>query len=158
MKVFISHQQADAQLALVVAARLKTQHSIDSYLDVIDPGIRTSGDDLADHVRKELGRCTQLMVVVSEVTRLSWWVPWEIGIASEKEFPLATFAGQTTDLPEYLKKWPYLRTESDVDLYAEASKQADRQLVFKLRDLQESVARERSTKEFFRVLRTSLRQ
>ena len=159
MKVFISHQQADSQRAVVVATRLKTHHSIDSYLDVIDPGIRTSGDDLADHVRKELGKCTQLMAVVSEATRLSWWVPWEIGIASEKDFPLATFAGQTTDLPDYLKKWPYLRTEADVDFYAEASKKAARELgVFKLRDLQESVARERSTKEFFRALRTSLRQ
>jgi hypothetical protein len=95
---------------------------------------------------------------VSEATRTSWWVPWEIGIASEKDFPLATFAGGTTNLPEYLKKWPYLRSDSDLDLYAEASKKAASDFSTKLRHLQESVARERSTKEFFRVLRAGLRQ
>jgi hypothetical protein len=45
-----------------------------------------------------------------------------------------------------------------VDLYAEASKKAAGDLVIKLRHLQESDARERSTKEFFRVLRAGLRQ
>ena len=158
MKVFISHQQADSQQALGVSTRLKIRHGIESYLDVIDPGVRATGDDLADHVRKELGKCTQLLAVVSEATRTSWWVPWEIGIASEKDFPLATFTGGTTNLPEYLKKWPYLRSDSDLDLYAEASKKAASDLSTKLRHLQESVARERSTKEFFRVLRAGLRQ
>jgi hypothetical protein len=158
MKIFISHQQADSQQALVISRRLKSRHDIDSYLDVIDPAVGTTGDDLADHVRKELANCSQLLAVVSEATRTSWWVPWEIGIACEKDFPLATFADATTSLPEYLKKWPYLRTESDVDLYAEASKKAADEFVFKLRHLQEGVARERSTKEFFRVLRAGLRQ
>ena len=158
MKVFISHQQADSQRALAVATRLKVKHGIDSYLDVIDPGVGSSGDDLADHVRNELGKCTQLLAVVSEATQKSWWVPWEIGIASEKDFPLATFAGQTTDLPEYLKKWPYLRTEADLDQYAAASNRAATDFVQKRGYLQEGVARERSTKEFFRVLRANLGQ
>lgn len=158
MKVFISHQQADSHRALAVAARLKVKHGIDSYVDVIDPGVGSSGDDLADHVRNELGKCTQLLAVVSEATQKSWWVPWEIGIASEKDYPLATFAGQTTDLPEYLKKWPYLRSEADLDQYAAASNRAVTDFVQKRGYLQESVARERSTKEFFRVLRANLGQ
>jgi hypothetical protein len=158
MKVFISHQQSDSQLALGVARRLKVVHDIDSYLDLIDPGVGSNGDDLADHVRGELGKCTQLLAVVSEATRTSWWVPWEIGIASEKDFPLATFASGTTALPDYLKKWPYLRTDADLDRYAEASKTAAREFVSKRGYLQESVARGRSTKEFFRVLRAGLGQ
>lgn len=158
MKIFISHQKADSQIALGISRRLTIVHGIESYLDVIDPNVGTSGDDLADHVRAELGRCTQLLAVVSEATRASWWVPWEIGIAAEKDFPLATFAGGHTPLPDYLKKWPYLRTDGDLDRYAEASKTAARDFTINLRHLKESVARERSTKEFFRVLRASLHQ
>lgn len=158
MKVFISHQKADSQIALGISRRLTTIHSIESYLDVIDPNVGSDGDDLADHVRAELGKCTQLLAVVSEATRTSWWVPWEIGIAAEKDFPLATFAGGSTPLPDYLKKWPYLRTDADLDRYAEASKNTVRDFTTKLGYLKESVARERSTKEFFRVLRASLHQ
>jgi hypothetical protein len=95
---------------------------------------------------------------VSEATKTSWWVPWEIGIATEKDYPLATFSGGSAALPEYLRKWPYLRSDADLDRYAEASKTAARDLVTKRGYLTESVARERSTKEFFRVLRGSLGQ
>jgi hypothetical protein len=158
MKVFISHQRADSTLALGIAGRLRIYHAIESYLDVIDPNVASTGDELADHVKSELGKCTQLLAVVSEATRTSWWVPWEIGIATEKEFPLATFAGGSAAVPEYLKKWPYLRTEADLDRYAEASKSAARDFASKLSYLTESVARERSTKGFFRVLRASLDQ
>ena len=158
MKIFISHQRADSQLALSIANRLTIAHSIESYLDVIDPNVGATGDDLADHVKTQLGKCTQLLAVVSEATRASWWVPWEIGIAAEKDFPLATFAGGSATLPDYLKKWPYLRTDADLDQYAKASKSAARDLTTRLGYLKENLARERSTKEFFRVLRASLNQ
>lgn len=158
MKVFISHQRKNSRSALGVAARLKINHGIESYLDVIDPDVGSTGEALADHVKAELGKCTQLLAVVSEATRTSWWVPWEIGIAAEKEFPLATFAAGGISIPEYLRKWPYLRSDTDLDRYAEASKSAARDLATKRSYLSESVARERSTKEFFRVLRSSLGQ
>lgn len=158
MKIFISHQRADSTLATDLAARLLAVHNIQSYLDVIDPALELSGDALADHVKDELGKCTQLLAVVSEATRSSWWVPWEIGIATEKEFPLATYAGGNTAVPEYLRKWPYLRSMADLDLYAAASKTAATDFQIKRGYLAESAARERSTKEFYRVLRASLRQ
>ena len=158
VKVFISHQRADSALALGIERRLRTGHGIDAYLDVIDPSASTAGDDLGEHVRRELGRCTQLLAVVSEATRTSWWVPWEIGVATEKDYPLATYADGGGALPEYLRRWPYLRDQVDLDRYAAASKAASRDLATKRTYLNESVARERSTKEFFRTLRASLGQ
>jgi hypothetical protein len=158
MKVFISHQQADALLAIDVARHLKAVHGIESYLDVIDPNFDSTGDALADHVRAELGKCNLLLAVVSQATRASWWVPWEIGIATEKDFPLATFSGGETAIPEYLRKWPYLRNDVDLDLYAQAAKAAAQQFRTKKGYLTESAAREGSTKEFFRTLRASLGQ
>lgn len=91
MKIFISHQQTDSVLASRLASRLKINHGIASYLDAIDPDVGKSGDSLADHVKDELGKCTQLLAVVSAATQKSWWVPWEIGMATEKDFPLDIF-------------------------------------------------------------------
>ncbi|PUA19357.1 toll/interleukin-1 receptor domain-containing protein [Glaciimonas sp. PCH181] len=158
MKIFISHQQVDSELALSLSKRLLTVHGISTYLDVIDSAVSASGDALADHVKDELGKCTQLLAVVSDATRASWWVPWEIGIATEKDFPLATYAGGYTAVPDYLSKWPYLRSTADLDLYATASKTAAKDFETKRGFLVEATARSRSTKEFYRVLRGSLGQ
>lgn len=158
MKVFISHQQSDSQLASSVAHRLRTTHEIDCYLDVVDPNANHSGDALGEYLRDEMGKCTQLMAVVSTNTKGSWWVPWEIGIATEKDYPIATYAGHTITLPEYLTKWPYMTTVSDLDKYAAASKVADS--VFRQRKtyITEFEARRTGTREFYRSLRAALRQ
>ena len=158
MKVFLSHQRADAALAAWLSHRLLKVHQMQSYLDVIDPGIR-AGEDLADHVRSELGKCTQLLAVVSPATQTSWWVPWEIGVAAEKDYPLATYGGGHAELPEYLRKWPYLRSDADLDRYAQASKAASAEIRRGVTaSLNESVSKTRGTREFYRVLRASLQQ
>lgn len=156
IKVFLSHQLRDAAVAQQIERRLRIFHDIPSYLDVIDPDASKQGDQIADHVKAHLGQCTQLLAVVSEATKLSWWVPWEIGIATEKDYPLATFSGGTTVLPEYLKKWPYLRNDADIDAYANASKAAERDFNTKRSFLAEGVARVRSTKGFYTTLSASL--
>ncbi|SDA39673.1 toll/interleukin-1 receptor domain-containing protein [Sinorhizobium sp. NFACC03] len=155
-KVFISHQHADSSLAKQIADRLRSYHSIDSYLDVIDPNL-TRGEDLARHIQQEMGKCNQLLAVISEKTRESWWVPWEIGVATEKDFPLATYAGGSTMPPEFLRKWPYLRSEYDLDLYARASKAAETSYNYK-RGFGHQDARPSSTREFYDTLRKSLGQ
>lgn len=123
MKVFLSHKAEDVGIASSVSARLKDSGS-DVYLDVIDPDTSTA-DDLTQHIRGRLGECSDLMAVISNRTQASWWVPWEIGVATEKDYPLATFAADNCAVPEYLRKWPYLRNMSDVDLYVRVRKQAD---------------------------------
>lgn len=155
MKVFISHQQKDSEMAAIVSNHLRNKHNISCYLDVIDPSIK-NGEDLADHLRKQLGTCTQLLAIVSEATKESWWVPWEIGVATEKEYPLATF-GNGTKLPEYLMKWPYLQSIADLDIYAQASKSSSAiaSLSMESADLQR---RHNATKNFYRTLRQALGQ
>lgn len=158
MKVFISHQKADSVLASQIAYRLKVVHSIDSYLDVVDPYIGGRGEDLADHVRSEMGKCTQLLAVVSPATGSSQWVPWEIGVATEKEYPLATYSGGNALPPEFLRKWPYLRSDADLDEYARISKNARSTFTVRKSSLGEGLARRRTTGDFYRDLRASLHQ
>ncbi|MCC8362838.1 toll/interleukin-1 receptor domain-containing protein [Lysobacter sp. A6] len=158
MKVFISHKQEDAAAAQRVAHRLKAQHSIECYLDVIDPYVGGSVERLADHIRAEMGKCTQLLAVVSTNTAYSQWVPWEIGVATEKDFPLATYAADGAMTPEFLRKWPYLKNEQDLDAYARVSKQASAVFAGHRRVLNESLARSYATKDFYRDLRRALGQ
>jgi hypothetical protein len=164
MKVFISHQQADSGRAAEIARHLLVVHSIESYLDVVDPKIGTrKGPELAEHVREQMDLCDSLLAVVSNETAKSQWVPWEIGIATEKDFPLATFADTYLPLPEFLQKWPYVKTLAELDKYARAVKNISGQPRSRLvkggivtegsRDLLKS-----STKDFYRNLRADLGQ
>ncbi len=158
MKVFLSHQRADTVRATEIAQRLKSRHNIDSYLDVIDTQLGKSGPSLADYLRREIGKCTHLLAVTSLATRESQWVPWEIGIATEKDYPLATFAGYSQAVPEFLAAWPYLRTLEDVDAYARAAKSADATFVVRKRMVTEASARQESSATFFDQLRRDLGQ
>jgi hypothetical protein len=162
MKVFISHQQADAVRAAEIARYLRVNYSITSYLDVVDPKIGTQqGPDLAEHVRREMDGCDSLLAVVSSETAKSQWVPWEIGIATEKDFPLATYADTPLPLPEFLQKWPYIKSFAELDKYARAvNKMAGRSRStviakgYSAERLNESMRT--TTKDFYRDLRTDL--
>lgn len=157
IKVFISHQRVDTLQAKAIADRLQNYHQIDSYLDVMDPVIGKTGEELAQYVRAQLATCTQLLAVVSPATKESWWVPWEIGVASEKDYVLATYGGTTT-LPEFLQKWPVLKSEAHLDEYARASKTADRARLLLEKSVTASAARRSSTQDFYKTLRRSLEQ
>ncbi len=157
IKVFISHKQEDARKAKEIADRLQSVHNIASYLDVLDPVIGKNGEELARYVRDKMGTCTQLLAVITPLTKESWWVPWEIGVASEKELPLATYTG-SRQVPDYLMKWPVLLNEQHLDAYAHASKATERDRVLLEGTVTASAARHRTTQDFYRTLRKSLGQ
>jgi hypothetical protein len=158
VKVFLSHQKHDAELSQRIANRLRTVHGIESYLDVIDPYMGSDVNALADHIRVEMGKCTQLLAVISPYTAQSQWVPWEVGVATEKDFPLATYSGGNSLPPEFLRKWPYLRTDADLDEYARASKSAVQSYGIRKSYQGEARARSSSTQDFHTSLRRALRQ
>lgn len=117
MKVFISHKKEDeAAASQVYGALVQKGHS--AYLDVVDTNIGKNGDDLAQYIRQKLGECDSLIAVISDKTKDSWWVPWEIGVATEKEYPLSTYLAGTASPPDYLKKWPILRSLSHLAEFA----------------------------------------
>jgi len=126
-RVFLSHKSEDNDLAAQVAARIRT-NGLQVYLDSIDHHLKSNGPDLAEYIQARLSECTQLLAIVSHHTRSSWWVPWEIGVATEKRRFLASFVSSNANIPEYLLKWPYLRTLQDVDKYCATSKDSERQL------------------------------
>jgi hypothetical protein len=161
VRIFISHQKADERFSVEAANRLSVVHGIECYLDVIDPYINGRIEDLADHIRMKMSDCTQLLAIVSNATIASQWVPWEIGVATEKDLPLATYSADGQKPLEFLAKWPYLRSIGDLDQYALASKVATSEISLEM--LNEATAsgtrvRRLSTAQFYKTLRAQLHQ
>lgn len=123
--VFVSHKAEDSRAATAVAARLKA-NEVEVYLDSFDPDAK-DGPDLADYLRDKMRLCHGLMAVVSEKTIQSWWVPWEIGVATERDMPLATFSHDYSNVPSYLRKWPYLTQLGQIDQYAQTARRMVRE-------------------------------
>ncbi len=147
MHIFISHKKEDSVAALRVAETLKLQgHTY--YLDVVDNYINKKGDDLAAHIRTELGKCDCLLAVVSSATKASSWVPWEIGVATEKDYPLGTYVIDNTPPLEFMLKWPVLKTRDHLLAFGtalgkiELRKKALEQSRFASQDAKRSAVRE----------------
>lgn len=156
--VFIAHKNEDTVLAGQVAFRLQRFHQVGVYIDVIDPHSGKAGEELGDYLRGVMSDCTQLLAVVSEKTKESWWVPWEIGVATEKSYPVATYSPSGAAIPLYLKKWPYLRSLNELDIYAEVSKIADRVYQDKRRFMEKTAARRTASQDFYTRIRARLGQ
>ena len=128
MKVFISHKKEDSTQAL----RLKTEferNSVDAYLDVLDSSIILGGKELTEHIKANLNSCTDIIVIMSERTKFSWWVPFEIGMSAQVDMPTATFLSSDVSLPDYLNYWPRLKTTEDVKKYISARKKVSAEIV-----------------------------
>mgnify|MGYP000849042155 CR=1 FL=1 len=121
MPVFISHKHEDKQSALSIAAYLK-QQGIPSYVDVLDPTLQTT-DDITKTLMERINLCTHLMAVVSQYTEQSWWVPFEIGVGSEKDRRITSYQVTEVKLPAFLTKWPILKSQRDLDIFIRLYKQ-----------------------------------
>lgn len=117
--------QSDTVLAKFVSDKI-IQNGMITYLDVVDDILLADGPELTEHLLKRISSCDQLIAVVSDITKLSWWVPWEIGVGSEKGFRMASYSQTNVSLPSYLSKWPTLHSKLDLDVYCKQSKLSDR--------------------------------
>ena len=118
LKVFISHYQDDSDIAGQVQRCLK-EFRVDAYLDVLDKSLTGNGAALTAHLKAEMNRCTDLLVVMSSKTYQSGWVPFEIGMAAHKDLPTVTYLAQNVVLPEYLDFWPGIKYLEQLKFYVE---------------------------------------
>lgn len=124
MKFFISHKQEDASTALLIEHELELL-GISAYLDVLDNTVTQSGQEMTAHIKKKINDCTDIIVIMSRLTLASQWVPFEVGIAAQRDLPTATFLRSDVPLPEFLEYWPRLKYSSDIKKYVEVKRQVD---------------------------------
>lgn len=160
-KVFISYKTDDIDVATRVKRAIERHYDFTTYLDRIDDALLGDGPDLAGHLLRRIDECDQLLAVVGHTTKESWWVPWEIGVCSEKHYFLSTFCDRYVSLPSYLLKWPVLHSESDIDQYCSLSRKEQASQISAARYLQlseQDAARRSSAANFHRNLREILGQ
>lgn len=122
IKIFISHKNEDSLIARNIASELKVIN-IPYYFDVLDVEIIESGKELTDHIKKNLNDCTDIIVVMSSITKYSQWVPFEIGMAAQNDMPTATFLQENVVVPDFLEYWPRLKQPSDIKKYVSVRKE-----------------------------------
>lgn len=119
--VFISHRQADAVTALAIAYALMEIANVDIYLDSFNPELARAGsaDEVTGVIDCGLNACTHLLAVISNKTRGSWWVPYEIGIAKFRPVPRAlVLLEEVRELPEYLRSTDVLKDKIEISNWA----------------------------------------
>lgn len=110
--VFISHKKEDESAAVAIGKFLMEIVGVNIYLDIMDTNLQaatqTENDKLiVDSIKKGLEYSTHLLCLISDKTRLSWWVPYEIGIADNKNISIASLKLKTVDdIPSFLKIHP----------------------------------------------------
>jgi len=117
MSIFISHKKEDEVVAKQIVSTLKT-HGIETYLDVLDPDL-VDKTDITKKILKGLHECSHLLAIISTVTSESWWVPFEIGVATEGDKRIVTYSTVSIlSLPDYLKMWPIITQMSQIGMLA----------------------------------------
>jgi len=157
MKIFISHKKEDSATAEKIKLML-TLCDVDSYLDLLDPSIVANGKTLTDHVKKELNDCTDIIVVMSEITRYSQWVPFEVGMSAQIDMPTASYLQDGVELPSFLSYWPRLKTPKDVELYVKVRRTVEKEIRSTYNIIESSNRQKMETEKFYSQLKTQLNQ
>lgn len=155
MKVFISHKQEDSSSALLIQKEF-VANKVETYLDVLDSRINGGGKTLTDHIKTELNSCTDIIVVMSENTKNSWWVPFEIGMSAQVDMPTASFLASNVLLPSYLNYWPRLKNVSDVKKYVDVRRRVEQKMQSLYENFSVASRRRFETPEFYAELKREL--
>lgn len=115
MPVFISHKKEDSVAATKIYNYL-AEKGVKAYLDVLDPATRTASD-ITELILSRLNICTHLMAVLSTKSKDSWWIPFEVGAASNAHHRISTYKTEYVPEPEYLTKWPIMSKVEHLDRF-----------------------------------------
>ena len=119
-EVFLSYRHADQSTALGLVVDLDRQGRrvyVDVHDDTLVPGQR----DLDDALVTAINNSVTMIVIVSDETQGSWWVPWEIGVSTPFGKPRAMYEPQSYGpLPAYLEKLQRLRNSTEANSWVTA--------------------------------------
>ena len=169
IKIFISHKNEDSYTANKIANELKAIQ-IPYYLDVLDFSITGSGKALTDHIKRNLNDCTDILVVIfcrdniirhalvviSDKTKYSQWVPFEVGMSAQNNMPTATFLQENVPLPSFLEYWPRLKYPNDIIEYVNARKEVNREFMSQFH-MDSAEKRRLEVERFYSTLKARLR-
>lgn len=114
-EVFLSYQHVDQSTALGLATDLDRQGRR-VFIDVHDDTLVPGQHDLDDALVTAISKSDTMIIIVSDETQVSWWVPWEIGVSTPFRKPKAMYKPQARQpLPTYLEKLRRLRNSTEAN-------------------------------------------
>jgi hypothetical protein len=131
--IFISHQKKDTGFASAVADFLMSK-KIDVYFDEDDNDLKFARQNndhkkVTESILTGIKACNYMIVIVSDNTYRSLWVPFEIGYAFEKinDLKILKHKGlNKEELPAYLKTTEILNGFLSLDRYISRIKTANK--------------------------------
>ena len=119
--VFLSYRHTDEATAWELAHYLDLR-GIRVFIDVHDHTLAPGQGDLDDALVTAIDNSNTMIIVVSDETQDSWWVPWEVGVSTPSGKPKALYKPQADrTLPDYLEKlkrlWNSAQAESWVTAF-----------------------------------------
>jgi TIR domain len=111
--IFLSHSHKDRDLITPAIAFLRS-HNVKVYVDWLDEGMPdTVSGETAKRIKERIQQSKKFLVMVTENSKDSRWVPWELGYADPTKgmdhiasFPVAEAYDFAQN--EYLKIYPKL--------------------------------------------------
>lgn len=106
--IFLSHISVDKDAVIKIGDYIQDA-GFNIYLDINDEDLQRAvrANDAARitaAIEKGVSNSTHMMCVVTEATKHSWWVPYEVGYGKKSNKDLSTLALRSvTNLPDYLK-------------------------------------------------------
>lgn len=126
--VFISHKSEDIQAAEAIADYFKS-HEIDVYLDKNDKNLQKAtqeknSSEIVHLIQLGLAYSTHILVLITDKTRESWWVPYEVGYAKKANRQIASLLLKTETytegFPDYLKVERTINNSEDFVNYVDS--------------------------------------
>ena len=117
--VFVSHTTTDDALAESVAECLR-RHGLTAWVDSDFLSAHDDGPAMASHISAVIKRSFCLLAVVTNATSHSWWVPFEIGVASTSHRFLSTYGNPASPLPSFLTAWPRVKRSDQLPSWCSA--------------------------------------
>lgn len=106
--VFISHKSEDIDTAKNIAELLQIS-GVDVYLDINDNGLqqatrKNDAEVIVKCIEEALTYSTHILILVTENTEKSWWVPYETGYAKKSKKNIASILMKKVEcFPDYLE-------------------------------------------------------
>jgi len=120
--LFLSHSRFDVD-HVGPALGLLEDHGARVYVDALDTALATLSErGVAERLRKAIRSCERLVVLATEQTPSSRWIPWELGVADGRHgreqaalLPLRAHAsaGQTWARQGYFRLYPRIEVLED---------------------------------------------
>ena len=116
--VFVSHTTEDDDLAEEVARCIES-FGLTAWVDSDFFDAEQDGPEMASKIQAVIDRSYCLLAVVTNATSESWWVPFEIGVAWDRNKYLSTYGDPRVKLPSFLAAWPRVVDHQELHSWCE---------------------------------------